>query len=813
MRRQLEYLHKYSPVEESLSEPEHPGQPLIRVRENKETGHFEAAFALELEGVLQNGEQREATERNDQNAGIERFRNSLRSVLSINHRLDFVYTGGKDANEHEYFDWKIIGRSGGSTADSAIHNVQQLRQSLGVALGDIERDYRFALIPINALEDANSEEASIYSIEPSGISINVNRSREIGFRSESVFTDQLCAVIVPYEAENRINNFDSVVIGTSKCSAPVNVVLSINPFALPPEELQKITTVLEWLQNGEPKRIKYSQTTAEGADDPRVLNGLKLNLMNWLKNPSGFRITCTVASQKPIPSSFLNMIGNEVFNGSQFVVKNSIAPEKEDCETGILDLSSCFNELSAMPPLFPRVSTLINYGIKKAYNRSLPVLSETGVCLGKVNDKDVLFARPDRSRHCYIVGATGTGKSTLLYNMIVQDIQNNKGVAVIDPHGDLYHQILESIPRHRINDVILVDPSDFEHSVGINFLECEGPNRPVQMNFIVNEMIKIFDRLYDMRVAGGPMFEQYMRNAMLLVMESNYSVATLMDVPYVFEEKEFRKFLLDRCKNPIIENFWKKQAEEAGGETSLKNMAPYITCKLNQFTTNAILRPIIGQPKSTIDFREAIDTGKILLVNLSKGLLGELDTQLLGMLVIGKIFTAAMGRTSIRAERRKPMFLYVDEFQNFTTDTVAHLLSEARKFGLYLTLANQNLAQLSTNRGKQNIMDAVLGNVGTTLIFRLGAVDADRMQIYTKPELDAQDLQYLPDFHVAGRLLVKNCPSRPLVAKTLPLRKVSNCVAVESIIETSRIKYAVSTKEVEENIINRRFSYRNSVET
>jgi Helicase HerA, central domain len=309
---------------------------------------------------------------------------------------------------------------------------------------------------------------------------------------------------------------------------------------------------------------------------------------------------------------------------------------------------------------------------------------------------EVNFARADRSRHAYIIGATGTGKSTLLFNMLRQDIENGEGVCLIDPHGDLHAQILNVVPRRRKDDVVIIDPCDFKHAVGINFLECSDSYKPIQMNFIVNEMIKIFDRLYDLRTTGGPMFEQYMRNALLLVMDSDYPGATLMDIPAIFEDKDYRKFLLDRCYSRIVKSFWTKQAERAGGEAALENMSPYICSKLNQFTTNALLRPIIGQSKSTINFREAMDKGKIILVNLSKGLLGELDAQLLGMLIIGKIFSAAMGRVTMRPEKRKPLFLTIDEFQNFTTDSVAHLLSEARKFGIYLTLANQNLAQLST---------------------------------------------------------------------------------------------------------------------
>jgi hypothetical protein len=233
-------------------------------------------------------------------------------------------------------------------------------------------------------------------------------------------------------------------------------------------------------------------------------------------------------------------------------------------------------------------------------------------------------------------------------------------------------------------------------------------------------------------------------------------------------------------------------------------MGPYITSKLNQFTTNALLRPIIGQPKSTINFREAMDKGKIVLVNLSKGLLGQLDCQLLGMLIMGKIFSSAMARITMKPENRKPLFLYIDEFQNFTTDSIAYLLSEARKFGIHLTLANQNLAQLNSGNGKQNILDSVLGNVGSMIILRLGAIDSEKMAVYTRPELDSQDLQELPDFTAAARILSNNAPTRPFVFKTVPMTETGRSAHVADIVANSRRKYTRFTEDVEKAISERR---------
>lgn len=407
------------------------------------------------------------------------------------------------------------------------------------------------------------------------------------------------------------------------------------------------------------------------------------------------------------------------------------------------------------------------------------------------------------------MGATGTGKSTLLFNMIRQDIDNGEGVALIDPHGDLFDQVLRAIPSARVDDVVIIDPCDFEYAVGINFLECNDFYKSAQMNFAINEMMRIFDRLYDMRITGGPIFEQYVRHAMLLAMENDLDSATLMDVPMIFEDRRFRDHLKDHCHSKLTVNFWNKQAETAGGEASLSNMAPYICSKLNQFTNNALLRPITGQTKSTINFRDIMDRSKILLVNLSKGILGSLDCSLLGMLIMGKILTAGMGRANMSVEQRRPFFLYVDEFQNFTTASVSTLLSESRKYGINLSLANQNLAQLRGGAWQQDILDSVLGNVGSIMIMRSGIMDSEKLELYTRPELNAQDLQELPDFNVATRLLVNNSPTRPFVFRTKPGGKATDSAAVEKIRAISRAKYAKPTAWVEKDILDRYSRYKN----
>ncbi len=801
-------------VDQTFIRPEHPEQPIILVRERRERACFEAQFALELVGVTKSRTNLEAAGKQEETnkPDTTKYRKALITGLSPNQSLQFIYTGGKGEQGNPHFNWKVVGLSRGLSFEEVTASARRLFQNLNVTLKAVRNDYSFMPIIREGLSNDETADAWIGTIRPMGIEIVVSNSLPVGFMSDNSVRNNRRVIVVPHDDKSAAENFDAVAAGAFGCPSDVKVMLSVTHFILSESDIESIALALKWVKNGEIKQIKFHDFVKEGIEDEELFKRLKNNLELWMKNPSGYRVTCNVFSSEPIPGSYLSMIARDLFNCPvSITMRKRIAQNEESEELDALDMRDCINSASPMPVLFPDKAALLSCGVRRILSLPAVPLKNDGILLGHVATQslkeEVTFARADRSRHAYIIGATGTGKSTLLYNMIRQDIENGEGVCLVDPHGDLHSQILNAIPERRKNDVVIVDPCDFKHAVGINFLECSDNYKPIQMNFIVNEMIKIFDRLYDLRTTGGPMFEQYMRNALLLAMDSDFPGATLMDITAIFEDKDYRKFLLDRCYSAIVKSFWLKQAERAGGEAALENMTPYITSKLNQFTTNALLRPIIGQSKNTINFREAMDKGKIVLVNLSKGLLGELDAQLLGMLIIGKIFSSAMGRVTMKPENRRPLFLYIDEFQNFTTDSIAYLLSEARKFGIHLTLANQNLAQLNSGSGKQNILDAVLGNVGSMIILRLGAIDSEKMAVYTKPELDSQDLQELPDFTAAARILSSNAPTRPFVFKTVPMAETGRSGHVTEIIANSRQRYTRLTEEVEKAINERREKY------
>ena len=417
-------------------------------------------------------------------------------------------------------------------------------------------------------------------------------------------------------------------------------------------------------------------------------------------------------------------------------------------------------------------------------------------------EKEIRIKRQDRRRHTYLVGKSGTGKSVTLNNMAIQDIQNGEGVCVIDPNGDLIQDILDRIPPERAEDVLVFAPADMERPLGLNLLDYD-PAYPEQKGFVINEMIGIFDKLYDLKATGGPMFEQYMRNAMLLVMDDPETGSTLMEIPKVLADEDFRKLKLSKCKNQTVIDFWTKEAEKAGGEAALANMVPYITSKLTPFISNDMMRPIIGQQKSAFNMRDLMDRQKIILIDLPKGLIGEMNAYLLGMILVGKILMAALSRTDMKPEDRKDFYLYIDEFQNFTTNSICQILSEARKYALNLIIAHQYIGQLTKNNNTE-IKDAIFGNVGTMISFKVGSEDAAFLIKDFAPTFNEYDLVNVEKGMACIKLLVDNSSARPFTLKGIwPLLGTKHPQMAERIKALSRLKYGQNSRLVEAEIKRR----------
>ena len=431
-------------------------------------------------------------------------------------------------------------------------------------------------------------------------------------------------------------------------------------------------------------------------------------------------------------------------------------------------------------------------------------MPKEGIILGKNiyrdTETEARISPNDRSRHIYVIGKSGTGKSVLLANMARNDILNGDGVAVVDPHGDLIEDIMSAIPKERAEDVIYFNPADIDRPMGLNLLEYDK-KYPEQKTFVINEMINIFDKLYNLKNTGGPMFEQYMRNSMLLIMDDPESGSTLMEISKVLVDPDFRKYKLSKTTNPVVRDFWQKEAEKAGGDAALANMVPYITSKLNAFVANDMMRPIIGQQNSAFNFRKIMDEKKILLVNLSKGRIGDFNSYLLGMVIVGKILMAALSRTDIQKDKRKDFYLYLDEFQNFITESISVILSEARKYRLNLTIAHQYIGQLVRDQDA-SIRNAVFGNIGTMISFKVGAEDAEFLVKEFAPVFDAYDLVNIDKYNAYIKLIIDNQPTRAFNIKTSPLKEYDYNHS-EEIKKLSRLKYGRDKSIIETEILKR----------
>lgn len=472
---------------------------------------------------------------------------------------------------------------------------------------------------------------------------------------------------------------------------------------------------------------------------------------------------------------------------------------REFSENHALQLS--FDELALLVH-FPRQGKAASAQMKQATAKRAPApldLPSQGTLLGINSYRGVdtkIFTTPeDRLRHFYIIGQTGTGKTTLMKNMVVQDIINGDGVCMIDPHGSDIAEIMGSIPRERFDDVIYFDPSNMEQVMGLNMLEYDE-KKPEQKTFVVNELLSIFKKLYSAE-SMGPMFEQYFRNAALLILEDPESGSTMLDISRVLADVEFRKMKLAKCHNPVVLQFWNQIAGKAGGEASLENIVPYITSKIDTFTANDYMRPIIGQQTSSFDFRKIMDEKKILLINLSKGRLGELNANLIGMIVVGKILMAALSRVDDMSKSYPPFYLHMDEFQNITTDSISSILSEARKYKLGLTIANQYISQID-----QGIRDAIFGNVGSIAAFRIGVDDADIMQKQFDPEFSARDLLTIENRMAYIRMLANGTPTKPFNIATMAPPQ-SDLAQVEALIQYSSQRFGKPRRLVEMDISSR----------
>jgi ABC-type oligopeptide transport system ATPase subunit len=410
--------------------------------------------------------------------------------------------------------------------------------------------------------------------------------------------------------------------------------------------------------------------------------------------------------------------------------------------------------------------------------------------LGKTDfrniSKEFGIKNDDRKRHIYVIGKSGVGKSTLLENMIIDDINDDRGVIVVDPHGELADKIVESIPERRIKDTVLLNPADREFPISFNLLEQVGDD---YKGMVASGFVGIFKKIFGN--SWGPRLEYILRNTVLALLDSKD--ATMLGIPRMLTEQAFRDDVIKQIKDTVIKDFWVNEWGGMDQRQRAEAIAPILN-KVGQFLSTSTIRNIVGQPRSTIDIRRIMDEKKIFIINLSKGKIGEDNMALLGAMIITKVQLAAMSRSDVRPEDRPDSFLYVDEFQNFATESFASILSEARKYNLGLTIAHQYIAQLS-----EEVRDAVIGNVGTIISFRLGGPDAVFLEKEFAPIFNTNDLLNLQKGHIYIKLLVDGISSPAFSAQTMLTKQIPYNYSAE-VIEYSRTHYSKTRADVEDII-------------
>lgn len=421
-------------------------------------------------------------------------------------------------------------------------------------------------------------------------------------------------------------------------------------------------------------------------------------------------------------------------------------------------------------------------------------LTLLGRCNFRGDRRPFGIKRADRRQHLYLIGKTGSGKSTALANIILQDLEHGEGVAVIDPHGDLAEAVLSQIPRHRTNDVVYFDPSDRDFPIAFNVLETVSPDNPrftAEKNLVTSGLIGIFKKLW--ADSWGPRLEHILRNTILALIDSPGN--TLLGILRMLSDEAFRARIIRQIQDPVVKSFWTNEFAEYSDRFRSEAISP-VQNKVGQFVSTSVVRNIIAQPRSTIDIRELMDSRKILIMKVAKGKIGEDNAALLGAMMITKLQLAAMSRADTPEEERQDFYAFVDELQSFVSESFANILSESRKYRLNLTLAHQYIAQMP-----DSLRDAIYGNIGTIVCFRVGGADADYLRTEFQPTFGPNDLVNLENYSAYIKLTLDGRPANPFSMTTIPLpERTEQAADRETIIRVSRERYSGKRQEVEEKI-------------
>lgn len=689
----------------------------------------------------------------------------FKSNISLNIRYHLVPGDNKKINIYYIFNIHD------ETKQKAVNETTRLFNELNIYFNNnywnIDQVYKF-----NRLNTKEELEALLYPVKlKSNIKFFTSNSSFIdtNLSSSSIQIDdeylkRIYRSIKPYKYQSKLYKRLLEHLYNYDCDIVLDMIL-----------------VPRYLNIEQVNNLKYS---VEHLKDSYFSNEVKQYLdevNNYLNSSSNiYQIFSFLYSPfSELPDNLSMAISRDLFDDTSMVnthVMENVNPanihlkyleEYDISNTSISDIYSLSRTIELFRPPYP-INTA-HKGIPLLQKNEYVDLNfpESGVVLGKAESKSgrkiVRLTDEDLRKHAYIIGQTGTGKTTMLYSSIMERIRRGSGICLIDPHGDLYESVLSSIPENRKNDVIEFNPGDLNHKIRINLLNY-NPLQKESKSVIVNEIFKILEDIYDMRVAGGPMFENYFRNTLMLLMSNPISKRTITDFQAVLLDKEFRDTLIEECTDDKLKNWWLNAIKigDYSDLPSIRNITPYLIGKLNFLNDNDYVSRIFSEPYTTIDFRKILDNNKILLIKLSKGVLGELNVRFIGRVIFSKLLYAALSREDTPEKDRVDFTLFIDEFHNFTSSDIEHAMGEARKFRLNLVMANQNLGQLD-----KDLMLSILGNVGSLVFFRQGIVDANRLVNFYDSKYSIKDVINLPNFHCIGRLLMNNSPSEPFIFQTI----------------------------------------------
>jgi DNA-binding NarL/FixJ family response regulator len=686
---------------------------------------------------------------------------SLISMLKMDVSISIRFQ--KNSGDNKQFKIYMIFAVSGNTEKESIENSGTLFKETGILFSNtyLSADDNYSIVKVKDKHEIekivfpHNKKTKVRFFKKESIGLKVGDYTDSVISNEN--TKKILSSITPQKdlelTYERLMNY------ICKSEYALNLEILIQPVSLSVYDLEDLKNV---------------SNNFDGSNDYSVRAFVSTEVYKYIENPRQvYKTFIYIYSDEGVIPENINMaIGNDLFmNSSNFkTVDIELKPSKInfellnliDDEYDLSDIYSFYNTLQLFHPPLPITS--IHTGFQNNLDNEKPVIPDAGPILGKIKDGDeeklIRISPSDLLKHIYITGQTGTGKTTLLYGMILERIYSGNGVAVIDPHGDLIKDIQSNIPENRMNDVIIFNPGSNDNDIFINLLEFDK-DKPEQKSFIINEILKIIDDVYDLGRTGGPLFEQYFRNAFLAIMSVENEQYTIEDVAKFFLDNKFRLEILNNCPDDNLIAFWNPMAA-IYGDASLQNVTPYIISKLTLFSDNHYVKKIISAKSTNINFREIIDNNKILLVNLSKGKLGSMNTVFLGRILFNKLLMAAYSREDIPENERMDFTFFIDEFHNFVSSDLESAMSEVRKYHIALVLANQTLSQLSSS-----ILASVVGNAGSHIFFRQGINDVYKIADLYSSQFSAQQILNLPNYKCVGRILNDNRLIMPLLIETV----------------------------------------------